>query len=441
MKNTPLHIQILLGMAIGVAWGLLAVWLGFQQFTSDWIKPWGTIFITLLKLIAVPLVLVSLIDGVSNLTDISRLSRIGGKTLGFYILSTVLAITIGLLLVNTIKPGEYLPEEKREELRIKYASDANMTMDDAQDVQDSGPLQVLVDMVPNNIFHAAQSNRQMLQVIFFAVLFGIALIAVPSAQTAPVKSFFKGVNAVVIKMVGIIMRFAPVGVTALLAGLIVDVAGDDPAGAVDLFKALGIYAINVLLALAIMVLIFYPLIIQFLTKVKITDFFKAIFPAQMLAFTTSSSAATLPVTMDCVEKKIGVSEEVTSFVLPLGATINMDGTSIHQAVSAVFSAQAFGHDLTLGQQLMIVLTATLSSIGAAAVPSAGLIMLVIVLTAIGVEPEGLALIIALDRPLDMCRTIVNITGDATVATLIATSEGELPHGVEPRHSTNIALED
>ncbi len=419
----------------------MAVWLDFQQFTQYWIKPWGTIFINLLKLIAVPLVLVSLIDGISNLTDISRLSRIGGKTVGLYITTTVLAITIGLLLVNSIKPGEYLPEEKREELRLKYASDASMKMNDAKEVRESGPLQVLVDIVPDNIFNATQSNGKMLQVIFFAVLFGIAMIVTPSKHTSPVKSFFQGVNGVIIKMVGIIMKFSPIGVAALLAGLIVDIAGDDPAGAIDLFKALGIYAINVLLGLAIMVLLVYPLIVQFVTKVRYVDFFKAIFPAQMLAFTTSSSAATLPVTMDRVEKKIGVSEEVTSFVLPLGATINMDGTSIHQAVSAVFIAQAFGHDLTLGQQLMIVLTATLSSIGAAAVPSAGLIMLVIVLTAIGVEPEGLALIIALDRPLDMCRTIVNVTGDATVATLVATSEGELSAGVEERSPNHNDADD
>ena len=394
-------------------------------FVLDWIKPWGTIFVNLLKLIAVPLVLVSLIDGVSNLTDMSKLSRIGGKTIGFYLASTVLAITIGLFLVNTIKPGAFLDEEKRIELGEKYASEAQMRVQDASKLKEQGPLQVIVDIVPDNIFSAATANRNMLQIIFFAILFGIALIMTPKDSAAPVKAFFNGVNDVILKTVDIIMRFAPYGVFALLAGLIVDLGGDT-----DIFVALGIYALTVLGGLALMVFAFYPVLLSALTKVKYRGFFKAMFPAQMMAFTTSSSAATLPVTLDRVEKKLGVSEEVSSFVLPLGATINMDGTSIHQAVSAVFIAQAFGQSLTLGDQLTIVLTATLSSIGAAAVPGAGLIMLVIVLTAIGVDPAGLALIIALDRPLDMCRTIVNVTGDATVATLVASTEGELSDGID-----------
>jgi len=425
LKNIPLHIKILLGMVAGVLLGMGAVALDMGTFVIDWIKPWGTIFVNLLKLIAVPLVLVSLIDGVSNLTDMSKLSRIGGKTIGFYIASTVLAITIGLLLVNTVKPGTFLDEEKRIELGQKYASEAQLKMTDASKLKEQGPLQVVVDIVPNNIFQAATANRNMLQVIFFAILFGIALIMTPKGSSEPVKAFFNGVNDVILKIVDIIMRFAPYGVFALLAGLIVDLGGDT-----DIFVALGVYALTVLAGLGIMVFAFYPVLLSILTKVKYSGFFKAMLPAQMMAFTTSSSAATLPVTLDRVEKKLGVSEEVSSFVLPLGATINMDGTSIHQAVSAVFIAQAFGQSLTLGDQLTIVLTATLSSIGAAAVPGAGLIMLVIVLTAIVVDPAGLALIIALDRPLDMCRTIVNVTGDATVATLVASTEGELAEGID-----------
>lgn len=424
-KRLPLHIWIILAMAGGVVWGLAAIFGGLGEFTTDWIKPFGTIFIKMLKLIAVPLVLVSLIDGISNLSDLTKLSRIGGKTIGFYLFTTVVAITIGLLLVNTMQPGKFLPAEKREELRTKYASDANLKMDSAKDVEDSGPLQMLEDVVPDNFFLAATDNGAMLQIIFFAFLFGIAMVMSPKDKMAPVKGFFEGINTALLYMVGLIMKYAPIGVFALIAGLLVDIAGDDPGGAVDLFKALGVYAVNVLLGLALMVFVIYPIFIKLFTKIKYAEFIKGILPAQILAFTTSSSAATLPVTMERVEKKLGVSEEVTSFVLPLGATINMDGTSIHQAVSAVFIAQAFGHDLTLAQQLTIILTATLSSIGAAAVPSAGLIMLVIVLGAIGVEPEGLALIIAIDRPLDMCRTVVNVTGDATVATIVASSEGEL----------------
>ena len=430
MKKLALHWKILIGMALGVVIGLLAVLAGFGPFVQDWIKPFGTIFINLLKLIAVPLILVSLIDGISNLTDLSKLSRIGGKTIGFYIFSTVLAITIGLLLVNLVEPGSFLPEDKREELRALYAEDANMKMETATSVENEGPLRILVDIVPDNIFGAFSSNRNMLQVIFFAFLFGIAMVMTPQAKALPVKQFFDGVNSVVLRIVELVMLTAPLGVLALLAGLIVDIAGDDPAGAIDLFKALGIYTLTVLVGLAIMIFIFYPSLLTALTSIKYRNFFKGIFPAQMLAFSTSSSAATLPVTMERVEKNLGVSEEVSSFVLPLGATINMDGTSIHQAVSAVFIAQAFAHDLTMADQLTIVLTATLASIGAAAVPSAGLIMLVIVLESIGVEPEGLALIIAVDRPIDMCRTIVNITGDATVATLVASSEGELRSGLD-----------
>ena len=430
MKKLALHWKILIGMALGVVIGLLAVLAGFGPFVQDWIKPFGTIFINLLKLIAVPLILVSLIDGISNLTDLSKLSRIGGKTIGFYIFSTVLAITIGLLLVNLVEPGGFLPEDKREELRALYAEDANMKMETATSVDNEGPLRILVDIVPDNIFGAFGSNRNMLQVIFFAFLFGIAMVMTPQAKALPVKQFFDGVNSVVLRIVELVMLTAPLGVLALLAGLIVDIAGDDPAGAIDLFKALGIYTLTVLVGLAIMIFIIYPSLLTALTSIKYRNFFKGIFPAQMLAFSTSSSAATLPVTMERVEKNLGVSEEVSSFVLPLGATINMDGTSIHQAVSAVFIAQAFAHDLTMADQLTIVLTATLASIGAAAVPSAGLIMLVIVLESIGVEPEGLALIIAVDRPIDMCRTIVNITGDATVATLVASSEGELRSGLD-----------
>ncbi len=423
--KAPIYIKILLGMVVGVTLGLLGINMGFGGVITDWIKPFGKIFINMLKLIAVPLVLVSLIDGVSNLTDMSRLSRIGGKTIALYLGSTVLAITIALTLANLINPGYFLSEDKRIELSEKYASDVDAKKATSDAKKDEGPLRVLVDIVPDNFFNAATSNGNMLQVIFFAILFGIAMIMTPPAKTEPVKGFINGANAVILRIVDITMKLAPFGVMALLAGLIVDIAGDDPGGVGELFASLGVYATNVLLALALMIFVVYPTIIKIFTTMSFKDFFKAIFPAQMLAFSTSSSAATLPVTMERVEKHMGVSEEVSSFVLPLGATINMDGTSIHQAISAIFIAQAFGVELTLADQLAIVLTATLSSIGAAAVPSAGLVMLVVVLETIGVDVAGMALIIALDRPLDMCRTMVNVTGDATVATLVASSEGEL----------------
>jgi len=419
-----LHSKIILGLLIGLVFGIISVFIGLNDFVSDWIMPFGTIFVKMLKLIAVPLILVSLISGISNLRDTSKLSRIGGKTFGIYILTTISAIIIALFLANTLQPGEYFPDEKTAELKEKYASDANMKITSAENVKDSGPLQMMIDVVPDNFFYSASNNGNMLQIIFFSILFGVGLVLSSPKKSAPVKKAFDGLNEIIIKIVEIIMEYAPIGVFALLSGLIVDLAGDDPNNLITTLKPLLYYAITVLIGLAFMIFIFYPIIIYSFTGISFFNFLKAIFPAQMLAFSTSSSAATLPLTMKRVEKNLNVSEEVTSFVCPLGATINMDGTSIHQAISAVFIAQAFGQDLTLTDQIVIVITATLSSIGAAAVPGAGLIMLVIVLGAIGIDPQGLALIIAIDRPLDMCRTMVNVTGDATVASLVASSEGE-----------------
>jgi Na+/H+-dicarboxylate symporter len=416
MKKTPIYKLIFAGMFAGIVVGVLSVTLDWNSFVIDWVKPFGTIFINLLKLIAIPLIMVSLISGVSNLRDITKLSRIGGKTLILYLITTVIAVTIGLIAVNSIQPGEYLSAEKQTELGERYAGDANMRVTQAAALTQSGPLQIIVNIVPDNIFGAASSNQNMLQVIFFSILFGVALIMVNSEKGMPVKAFFDGANEAILNVVDIIMRYAPFGVAALICTLIVEI------NSWDLFIALGIYAITVLLSLGAMILVIYPLIMRLFSRVKYVDFFRAIAPAQLMAFSTSSSAATLPVTMECVEKNLKIKEEISSFVLPLGATVNMDGTSIHQAVSAVFIAQVFGQDLTIADQLMIILTATLSSIGAAAVPSAGLVTLVIVLGAIGVSPEGLALIIAIDRPLDMCRTIVNVTGDAVVATIVATTE-------------------
>lgn len=417
MKKLPLYAWIFAGMVFGFVAGIIFLSLEADTFVINWIKPFGTIFINLLKLIAIPLIMVSLISGISNLKDITKLSRIGGKTMGLYLITTVIAIIIGLIAVNSIKPGNFLAEEKKNELALKYAPDVSLKMSDAQRLQDSAPLQVIVDIVPDNFFGAASSNSNMLQVIFFSLLFGIALIMTSADKGLAVKNFFDGANEVILKIVDIIMKFAPVGVFALITSLVVEIKSW------DLFAALGVYASTVLLSLACMVFVIYPLTIRLFTHIGYVRFLKAIMPAQLMAFSTSSSAATLPVTIDCVEKNLGVKEEVSSFVLPLGATINMDGTSIHQAVSAVFIAQVFGNDLSIADQLMIILTATLSSIGAAAVPSAGLVTLVIVLGAIGVSPEGLALIIAVDRPLDMCRTVVNITGDAVVASVVATTEG------------------
>ncbi|MEZ7838907.1 MAG: dicarboxylate/amino acid:cation symporter [Flavobacteriales bacterium] len=425
MKNLALHWKIIIGMTLGVVFGLLAITIGWDQFTSDWIKPFGTIFINLLKLIAVPLVFASLIKGVASLSDISKLSRIGSKTIALYLTSTVIAVTIGLLIVNTIQPGKYFSEEKRIEFKEKFATKTEAKMEAAAQVNDQGPLQFMVDIVPQNFLNAATDNSNMLQVIFFAILFGMAMIMLPDEKTVYVKGFFDGVNDVILQIVDMIMTMAPYGVFALLASLMVDFSDGDIRNVLELFSALGLYSLAVIIGLLTMIFVVYPIILRLFTKMNYFDFFKGILPAQMLAFSTSSSAATLPVTMERCEDHLGVSEEISSFVLPLGATINMDGTSLYQAVAAVFIAQAFGIDLDLTQQLTIVLTATLASIGAAAVPGAGLVMLVIVLGAVGMDPEGVALIFAVDRILDMLRTVVNVTGDATVATVIASSEGQL----------------
>ena len=407
-------------MVFGVFYGLLASKLGWLDLTDNWIKPWGKIFINLLKLIAVPLVFASLIKGVSSLSDISKLSRIGGKTITIYLFTTVVAVTFGLLLVNIIQPGTSFSEEKRLELKEQYASNAASKIASAEGVKEDGPLQFIVDIVPSNFIQATGNNKNMLQVIFFAILFGIAIVMLPSEKTSIVKGFFDGINDIILKIVDLIMLTAPYGVFALLAGLVVDFGGS-----AELFQALGIYSLSVVIGLLLMITVVYPLILKSFTKLKYFDFFKCIAPAQMLAFSTSSSAATLPVTMERCEDHLGVSKEVSSFVLPLGATINMDGTSLYQAVAAVFIAQAFGYDLDLSQQLTIVLTSTLASIGAAAVPGAGMVMLVIVLSSIGIDPEGIALIFAVDRLLDMLRTVVNVTGDATVASVVAATEGQL----------------
>ena len=425
MRKLALHWQILIGMALGIIWGFLASYLGLITFTSNWIKPFGTIFINLLKLIAVPLVLVSLIKGIATLTDISKLSRIGSKTILIYLITTVIAVVIGLVFVNVMRPGNSFSAEKRTEFRQQYAETASARTQDAAQLQQQGPLQFLVDIVPGNIFGALTDNSRMLQIIFFALLFGVALVMIPPEKGQPVIAFFDGTNEVILMMVDLIMRFSPYGVFALLAGLVVDFAGDNPAGAVELLAVLGFYSLVVLAGLAAMVFVVYPLAIILLTDRTYGDFLRGIFPAQMLAFSTSSSAATLPVTMECAEKNLGVSKEISSFVLPLGATVNMDGTSLYQAVAAVFIAQAFGIGLDLYAQLGIVLTATLASIGAAAVPGAGTVMLVIVLQQASIPSEGIALIFAVDRLLDMCRTVVNVTGDAAVATIIAKTEGRL----------------
>ena len=414
-----LHWKIMIGMLLGVVFGIsMSYTKSGPEFISDWIKPIGTIFINSLKLIAMPLILGSLIKGVSDLKDISKLSRMGGRTLIIYICTTVFAVLIGLALVNTISPGNSIKEETRNDLILAYEEGAKLKQNAAEEQLEAGPLQALVDLVPENIFDATTENKNMLQVIFFAIFFGIALILIPQEKARPVKEFFDSFNSVILKLIDFVMLAAPYGVFGLLASLVVE------SPSIDLFKALGMYAITLIIGLFLMIIV-YAIIVKLFTNLNPFSFIRGISPAQLLAFSTSSSAATLPVTMDCVENNLSVDKEVSSFVLPIGATINMDGTSLYQAVAAVFIAQTFGMDLSFGTQMGIVLTATLASIGAAAVPSAGMVMLVIVLSQAGIPEAGLALIFAVDRPLDMCRTITNVTGDAAVSMLVAKSMGKL----------------
>ncbi|HNS29282.1 MAG TPA: dicarboxylate/amino acid:cation symporter [Tenuifilaceae bacterium] len=421
-RNLPLYLKILIGMTVGVLLGVLAVFSGIGWLVCDYIKPFGIIFLNLLKLVAMPLIFASLVTGIAGLSDITKLSRIGVKTISLYLITTVLAITVGLLLVNMIKPGQSFPEQKRVELLTKYAPDVSGRQLAVDNLKSESPLQFLVDIIPDNIVNAASNNANMLQVIFFAMVFGLAIVMVKHPNVVVVRDFVSGLNEVILKIIDFIMRFAPFGVMALLAALIVDFSGDNIADSLHLFTTLGLYAIVVIAGLLFVALVLYPIFLKLFSGIRPIDFYRTMFPVQLVAFSTSSSAATLPVNMDRVEKGLGVSNEITSFVLPIGVTINMDGTSLYQAVAAVFIAQVFGIDLTFTQQLTIVLTATLASIGAAGVPGAGIVMLIIVLNSVGLPVEGLALILAIDRPLDMLRTVLNVTGDAMVATLVAKSE-------------------
>lgn len=420
MKKLAMHWKILIGMILGLLFGLLMKNLELKGIVVDWVKPFGTVFINLLKMIAVPLIVVSLIVGLSDLKDISKLSKLGGRTVLFYLCSTIIAVSIGLFLANIIKPGSYINEDSRKSLLENFSIDAGQKIELAAKAKSNGPLQPLVDIVPDNFFAALSDNGSMLKVILFVILIGIGLILIEEEKAKPVVDFFKGLNEVIMKIIDIIMLFSPYGVFALMAALMVEIPDFSTLG------ALGIYGLTVLLGLMLMTFVLYPSLLLIFAKVNPIRFFKAIAPAQLLAFSTSSSAATLPVTMECVTENLGVDEEVSSFVLPLGATVNMDGTSLYQAVAAIFIAQAMlPAPLDFHTQLMIVVTATLASIGSAAVPSAGMVMLVIVLGQAGIPEAGLALIFAIDRPLDMCRTVVNVTSDSTIATIVAKSVGKL----------------
>ncbi len=414
----PLYLKILAGMIAGIVIGFAA--LQFDkgaEIVRNWLMPWGKIFIKMLQLIAIPLVFVSLVKGVTGLQDIRKISSLGGKTIGIYIITTVIAVLLGVSAGLLVKPGNIVDKSQVAHLQEQYVETTERNRALAEENQSQGPLAFLNDIVPDNITAAMSDNTKMLHVIFFAVFFGIAALAVPRDKIKGVLEFFDSLDLIILKMVDYIIRFAPYGVAALMAGLVTDFGGN-----LSVFGSLAVFALTVIACMLILMFIFYPVLIKLFTKMKWTEFLKKVYPMQLFAFTTSSSAATLPVTMDTAENKLGVSNRVSSFVLPVGVTINMDGTSCYQAVSVLFIAQVLGIDLSLLQILVIIAMTVLSSIGTPGIPGGSYVILTMVLTSVGIPAEGLALILGIDRPLDMLRTAVNVTGDVTVAKIIDTAE-------------------
>ena len=410
-----LHWKILLGLSFGVLFGILMTFFSWgNHFVADFIKPFGTIFINLLKLMAVPIILASLVNGIANLSDLNELKSLGIRTILLFVVTTVFAVSVGVLLVNTIQPGNTISPELKESLIDIYADETSSKQEVASQQVDRGPLQFLVDIFPENIFDATTDNRRMLQVIFFAIMFGIGIIFIPEKKARPMREFFSSFNDIGMKLIDFIMIVAPYGVFALMATIVTE------APSLEFFGALGLYALTTVLGLIILIGT-DTLWVTLFGKKSPWFFLRGIAPAQLVAFSTSSSAATLPITIKQAKNKLKVQDHIRSFVLPIGATVNMDGTCLYQGVSAIFIAQVFGIDLSLSAQLGIILTSTLASIGTAPVPSAGFITLVIVLAQAGIPEAGLALVIALDRPLNMCRTVKNITGDAAVSLVVENS--------------------
>lgn len=415
----PLYAKILIGMLAGVLIGIAA--LTFQQtgFVNNWVRPWGQVFIRLLQLIAVPLVFVSLVKGVIGLSDIGKFSRIGIRTIILYLLTTAFAVTVGMSLGLVVRPGQFVDRQTVVSMQENYKSVVEQKKAEADTMKNSGPLSFLEEVVPDNFVAATSDNRKMLQVIFFAVLFGIAALCIERAKIAPVEQLFDSLYHILLKVIDFVIMFAPYGVTALMAGLVIDFSGN-----LSMFGALAVYAITVVSGLLFLISVFYPTLISLFTKMKPNFFIKTMYPVQLFAFTTSSSAATLPLNLETTENKLGVSNEVTSFVLPVGATINMDGTSCYQAIAVLFIAQVIGIDLTLMQLFTILLMTIISSIGTPSIPGGSYVILTMVLASVGIPPEGLALILGIDRPLDMLRTAVNVTGDATVAAIVDTQNNK-----------------
>lgn len=459
MKNLALHWKIIIAMFLGIIWSFMSGELGLAKFTADWIDPFGVIFINCLKFIAIPLVMFCIITGIATLGKETNLGKMGVRTMGFYVFTTMFAICVGLTVVNVFKPGVIKDETKRLENRLEYeiwANENNIKIVDGRNLlatadssvvakvnsswankknsaeytqmlenkrnsaefENRGPLQPLIDLIPENLILSLSDGNLMLQVIFFSLFFGFATRFIPAHQARPLIDFFEATSETFIKMVQIVMKGAPFFVFCLMAGVLTKKAGS----AEELLQQLadlGYYSIVVVIGLLFALFVFYPTLMRvFGVKIPYGKFFREMSPAMILAFSSSSSAAALPVTIDCVENRLGVPKKITDLVLPIGATLNMDGTSLYQAVAVIFLAQYHDVDLTLMQQLGIIITATLASFGAAAVPGAGLIMLIMVLSSLGLNPMWIAIISPVDRILDMCRTVNNVVSDAVVAIVI-----------------------
>ncbi len=408
LRRTSIPTQIFAGLILGAIAGII------YGPDAAVIRPVGTAFIRLIKMVVIPLIFASLLVGVASLGDLRKLGRVGAKTFAFYIAYYVSAVALGLFLANSLKPGNNLPEHIQTELMASYGETAGMQAIRAEERHSIG--EVLLDIIPDN---PADSfvKANMLQIIFIAMFMGVVISLLNKAKMKPVISFFEAVNDIMIKIVEIVIKIAPFAVFALIAA-VVGTFG------VDILMSLVRYCAVVIGGLLILAFT-YPAVVWLFTKYPYLKFWKGISKAQLIAFSTCSSSATLPVTMECAEDNIGVSRQISSFVLPLGATINMNGTALYQGVTAIFIAQVYGMNLGLGDQLVIVLTATLASIGAAGAPAMGVLMLVIVLRQVGIPLEGIALILGVERILDMSRTVINITGDVAAATIIAHSEKEL----------------
>ena len=412
LKKLQLHSKVLIGLLAGVLFGVIAGQCGFSGFVSSYIKPIGSGFIKLISMVVIPLVFASLLVGTSSLSDVRKLGRIGAKTMAYFLCTTIIALCIGLLLANTLRPGVGLSEQAQEKLKQSSPEETTTPFDTAYEKLTI--IEILLNIIPTNPIKAFVEGR-MLQIIFFALMTGICLGLIPSERGRPVINFFEGVNDVVIKMVHIIMKLAPYGVFALISAVVADFG-------LDVLFVLIKYSLIVITGLVLHVVIVYSLSIKIFSKQKVRTFFRGIRPAMLIAFSSASSSATLPVTMECTEENLGVPGQIASFALPLGATINMNGTALYQGVSTVFIAQVYGMSLAPMEQLTIVLTAVLASIGTAGTPAAGVITLAIVLKSIGVPLEGIALIMGVERILDMCRSVVNVTGDACCAVVVASSE-------------------